>query len=167
MNDCLILPDCDLLIHPGCKVKLGRFSKHIWEVHYGWYSYGGNRPVCGWYLQSLGVTKPLHKYDLDDIYMVEQGHHHHDHPPKPEPTEDPELDDVKVYKPNTLYYEGQIVWLTSGELYQVVNDYISSSSKSTDADNLAFDIDIGKLIAVSDGEIGERITPSEIDDIIF
>lgn len=73
--------DCQLSLHtpggvcicPGDEVKLGRFETATWKVAYGWYSWGGNRPVCGWYLINLSCTpeiKPLQKPDLDDIYLI-------------------------------------------------------------------------------------------------
>ena len=70
----LTVPDAGIALHPGDKVKLGRFDDVVWMVLHDWYSYGGNRPVCGWYLmntQNPGIVKPLSKPDLDDIYMIE------------------------------------------------------------------------------------------------
>ena len=70
----LHIPDSQRILHPGDKVKLGRFSDQIWIVGYGWFSFGGNRPWCGWYLTSRGNkanVKPLQLPDLDDIYLVE------------------------------------------------------------------------------------------------
>lgn len=72
-DSCFCLPGVDICIQPGCKVKLGRFDDQSWVVGYGWYSWGGNRPFCGWYLincQSGGI-KPLQKTDTDDIYLIE------------------------------------------------------------------------------------------------
>lgn len=73
MQNCLELPDSNLHIIPGCQVKLGRFDTTIWSVAYGWYTWGGNRPVCGWYLYNtyLSKIKPLQETDLDDIYLIE------------------------------------------------------------------------------------------------
>ena len=58
---------------PKSVVKLGRFETTLWIVMYGWYSYGGNREVCGWYLinkENPSILKPLSKPDLDDIVMI-------------------------------------------------------------------------------------------------
>lgn len=74
-NISLQIPDSRRILHPGDKVKLGRFSNEIWIVGYGWFSFGGNRPFCGWYLTSCGVkteVKPLQLPDLDDIYLIEK-----------------------------------------------------------------------------------------------
>lgn len=75
MNDLsLEIPELELVLVPGCKVRLGRFETTIWTVSYGWYSWGGNRPQCGWFLvDSLQprIVKPLQLPDLDDIYLVE------------------------------------------------------------------------------------------------
>lgn len=69
----LEIPGTNQILRPGCKVKLGRFDSEIWLVNYGWFSFGGNRPFCGWYLtKDNGLTvKPLQLPDLDDIYMIE------------------------------------------------------------------------------------------------
>lgn len=42
-------------------------------MSYGWYTWGGNRPVCGWYLTNIESSdiKPLQLTDLDDIYVIE------------------------------------------------------------------------------------------------
>ena len=75
MNDrmCLSAPDSGICLHPGNRVRLGRFEHDSWLVSYGWYAWGGNRPVCGWYLTrcSDNQIKPLQLPDLDDIYLIE------------------------------------------------------------------------------------------------
>ena len=70
----LFIPETKMSIRPGCRVRLGRFETTVWEVSHGWYSWGGNRPVCGWFLMNMSnpsVVKPLQLTDLDDIYFVE------------------------------------------------------------------------------------------------
>lgn len=62
------------IIRLGDMVRLGRFDTEIWITCFGWYSWGGNRPVCGWYLQSTdkcSKLKPLQLPDLDDIYLID------------------------------------------------------------------------------------------------
>lgn len=70
----LQIPNSRSYLYPGCKVKLGRFEDTTWIVMFGWYSYGGNRPVCGWYLTNLDTqqVKPISLPDLDDIYFIMQ-----------------------------------------------------------------------------------------------
>ena len=72
MEGWLEIPDSKIRLLPGSIVRLGRFSDKEWEVNFGWYSFGGNRPVCGWYLESDGghTVKPVQLPDLDDIYVV-------------------------------------------------------------------------------------------------
>lgn len=72
-NKELIIPGTNQVIRPGYKIKLGRFENTVWTVGFGWYSTGGNRPCCGWYLTSEydKVTKPLQITDLDDVYLVD------------------------------------------------------------------------------------------------
>lgn len=74
-NIYLQIPDKNLFLTPGCKVKLGRFSTERWVVGYGWYTWGGNRPVCGWFVVDASnseVVKPLQLPDMYDIYIIEQ-----------------------------------------------------------------------------------------------
>lgn len=67
------LPNIGQCITPGCVVQLSRFDTEAWKVGFGWYAWGGNREVCGWYLTSMKdpqKIKPLQKPDLDDIYCI-------------------------------------------------------------------------------------------------
>lgn len=69
----LNVPQHNLCLLPGQIVKLHRFESEKWVLGYGWYAWGGNREVCGWYLTSCDDKhriKPLQKPDLDDIYCV-------------------------------------------------------------------------------------------------
>ena len=68
------VPEFNMKITPCCKIRLGMFDTTVWVVSHGWYSWGGNRPQCGWYLSDErcpSIVKPLHLSDLDDIYFVE------------------------------------------------------------------------------------------------
>ena len=70
----LKVPNLQISLHPGDVVKLHRFSNERWKVNCGWFSYGGNKPMNGWYLASLKQAnriKPLNLSDLDDIYLVD------------------------------------------------------------------------------------------------
>ena len=70
-NSCLLIPGSNHTLQPGYKVKLGRFDSMVWVVGVGWYSWGGNRHVYGWYLtDTAGVVKPLQLTDLTDIYVI-------------------------------------------------------------------------------------------------
>lgn len=78
MNQCMCIPvpNAEICIKPNDIIKLGRFDLDMWKVQYGWYSWGENRPVCGWYLvstQSDQKIKPLQLPDIDDIYIIESG----------------------------------------------------------------------------------------------
>lgn len=75
MCNCLTIqvPNTDIVLHPGDNVMLGRFDTKIWMLNHGWYSWGGNRPMCGWYLidtQDSTNIKPLLEPDLLDIHSV-------------------------------------------------------------------------------------------------
>ena len=69
----LTIPNLKLTLRDGDIIKLGRFDTESWIVHFGWFSFGGNRPMCGWYLASAindERIKPLSLTDIDDIYLV-------------------------------------------------------------------------------------------------
>lgn len=72
----LQIPNTSVYLCPGDLVKLERFSNDLWEVNHGWFSFGGNRPWCGWYLKGKVdgkyVEKPLHLSDLEDVYVVKK-----------------------------------------------------------------------------------------------
>ena len=71
----LNIPNTNTCLYPGNIVKLGRFETEPWIVKFGWFSFSGNRPWCGWYLESADSAervKPLQLPDLDDIYVIER-----------------------------------------------------------------------------------------------
>lgn len=67
------LPNSNICIHPGDKIKLARFDSTVWIVNYGWFSFDYNRDICGWYLTDIetGEIKPIFKTDLHDCYSVQ------------------------------------------------------------------------------------------------
>lgn len=68
---CLEIPEIRQTLRPGQYLRLHRFDTQTWCVQYGWFSFGGNRPWCGWYLQNeKGEVKPLSLPDLYDIYII-------------------------------------------------------------------------------------------------
>ena len=70
----LYLPDNSNFIKVGDVIVLGRFESERWCVCFGWYSYDGNRKICGWYLKSLidsNRVKSIQDTDLYDIYVIE------------------------------------------------------------------------------------------------
>lgn len=68
----ITIPNTDIDLHEGDVIRLGRFSMCEWIVQYGWYQWGGNRPVCGWSLKNKATDeiKPLQQTDLIDVYFV-------------------------------------------------------------------------------------------------
>lgn len=67
------IPDIHMYLGENNIVKLHRFDTEQWIIKYGWYAWGGNRPVCGWYLVNTSdssIIKPLQKTDIDDIYLI-------------------------------------------------------------------------------------------------
>lgn len=71
----LQIPNTARFLVPGMKIKLGRFDNITWTVHYGWFSFGGNREICCWYITNNqdNISKPLNLTDLDDIIVITLG----------------------------------------------------------------------------------------------
>lgn len=70
----LIAPNIPITLHAGDVIKLNRFEDERWTVCCGWFSYGGNKPMNGWYLVSKDKSnriKPINLSDMDDIYLVD------------------------------------------------------------------------------------------------
>lgn len=77
MSHCLKidLPGENKCLTPGCRIRIGRFSTKIWLLQHGWFTFSGNRPICGWYLTNVDdptEVRPLQQPDLIDIYFVER-----------------------------------------------------------------------------------------------
>lgn len=94
----LKIPEYDLYIVPGMTIRIGRFNHTEWIVGYGWYAWGGNRPVYGWYLTDMlsKTIKPLQYTDLEDVYIVGDA-------PTPGPDPDPAVLVEKIITENGIY----------------------------------------------------------------
>lgn len=69
----LEIPNSTCQIPENSVVRLSRFNSEEWRLLHGWYTWGGNRPFCGWYVVSLtdpNRIKPIQLPDLYDIYMI-------------------------------------------------------------------------------------------------
>lgn len=66
----LDVPNSSLAIPEGAIVRLSRFESEEWRVLHGWYTWGGNRPFCGWYMVSLTDPKRVKPVQLPDMYDV-------------------------------------------------------------------------------------------------
>lgn len=72
----LTVPNSAIQLPENAIVRLNRFNSESWRLLYGWYTWGGNRPVCGWYLESLSDptrVKPIQLPDVYDIFMISTG----------------------------------------------------------------------------------------------
>lgn len=65
---------CGRYIYPGMTIRIGRFSEIFWIVNFGWFTFAGNRPICGWFLVNKNDStdvRPIQLTDLNDIYLIE------------------------------------------------------------------------------------------------
>ena len=140
----LNVPNTNIDLHPGDIIRIGRFSEINYEVQYGWYTWGGNRPVCGWSLRDLstGDVKPLQLIDLTDMYMITHG---------PESTTDP--NSPARYSSGTVYKRSQLLYLTYGELYQATRDFIACDEYSSEQRNFDTDVEDGNIVRIARNQI--------------
>lgn len=76
MTQCLKIdiPNSNRCLKPGCQIRIGRFDTKTWRLQYGWFTFSGNRAICGWYLVNVSdctEIRPLQQTDLIDIYFIE------------------------------------------------------------------------------------------------
>lgn len=72
----LLVEHLNLLLRPGDVIRLGRFDNKQWLLGHGWFTFDGNRAICGWHLIDIDEqnnVRPLQLTDLDDIILVEGG----------------------------------------------------------------------------------------------
>ena len=133
----LQVPNTSIYLVPGDIIRIGRFSEVDFEVQYGWYTWGGNRPFMGWSLRNIetGDVKPLQSIDLIDMYMISHA-----------PTPEADTVTLQKYKSATVYRLGQLLYFSIGDVYQASQDFTSCSTEETEAENLAEDISAGNLI---------------------
>lgn len=74
MNEATLeVPQLGIVLHPGDKIRLGQFSRIRWIVGYGWFKFGNNRAINGWYLTNAADAqdvRPIQQIDLCDIVVV-------------------------------------------------------------------------------------------------
>lgn len=130
----LNVPNTNIDLHPGDIIRIGRFSEVDYEVQYGWYTWGGNRPVCGWSLRdiSTGDVKPLQSIDLTDVYMISHA-----------PTPSSESVIVQEYTPLCTYTTGQLVRVTDPSGVSV---YIAA--RSFVASDISDDVQNGNIFQI-------------------
>lgn len=120
-----------------------RGSSDRYIVKRGWFSYDDTNRN-GWYFQSISDNSviPVTAQNVVGISILENG----DFVQNVEPTEVPAFDIsqmISVYKPNTKYLAGQIVYQEFGKLYQVCAAYISNTVEN--------DVSNGYLTPISFG----------------
>ncbi len=133
----LQIPNTGKYLVPGDIIRIGRFSDIDFEVQYGWYTWGGNRPFMGWSLRNLatGDVKPIQSIDLIDVYMISHA-----------PTPASETVTLYRYAPATVYRLGQLLYYTIGQVYQAARDFTSCDTEEPESADFAADIAAGNLI---------------------
>lgn len=148
------IPDTCQEITVGSVVILSRFPDTKWVLQDGWYMYEGQQ-YNGWYFSSIPAQTilPLQGTDLLGLVIVSGGSCGpipHPPCPCPGPTPSPtQPRSVEKYMQGVNYVEGQLVWLETGVIYQVVSDFRSSSTSESVSEDLKLDVTAGKLIPIS------------------
>lgn len=161
--DFIQIPNTNCKIYDGSIVMIARFPQTKWIVHNGFYSYSGEQQ-SGWYFQSIpaGTIIPMNSADLTTLTIISNpsSDPHVCPPPGPAPGPTPCPDyprphphhhaekSVEKYRPGMYYRAGQTLYGAIGEYYQVVEDYRSSYSEQSTAQNIENDVTNGYLIAL-------------------
>lgn len=159
MHNSIHIPDTCQEITVGSVVTLSRFPDTKWVTQKGWYLYEGQQ-YNGWYFNSIPAQTviPMQATDLIGIVIISGGACQPiPHPPGPCPGPIPSPSQprsVEKYLPGVSYVEGQLVWLETGVIYQVVKDFISSSTSESVEDNLESDVNAGNLKLISANSVG-------------
>lgn len=159
MHSSIHIPDTCQEITVGSVVTLSRFPDTKWVTQKGWYLYEGQQ-YNGWYFSSIPAQTviPMQATDLIGIVIISGGACQPiPHPPGPCPGPIPSPSQprsVEKYLSGVSYVEGQLVWLETGVIYQVVEDFISSSASESVEYNLESDVKSGKLKLISAESVG-------------
>lgn len=159
MHNSIHIPDTCQEITIGSVVTLSRFPDTKWVTQKGWYLYEGQQ-YNGWYFSSIPAQTviPMQATDLIGIVIISGGACQPiPHPPGPCPGPIPSPSQprsVEKYLSGVSYIEGQLVWLETGVIYQVVKDFISNSTSESIEDNLESDINAGNLKPISANSVG-------------
>lgn len=163
--DFIQIPNTNCKIYDGSIVMIARFPQTKWIVHNGFYSYSGQQQ-SGWYFQSIpaGTIIPMNSADLTTLTIISNpsSDPHVCPPPGPAPGPIPcpcpghpgphphhhAERSVEKYRPGMYYRAGQTLYGAIGEYYQVVEDYRSSYSEQSTAQNIENDVTNGYLIAL-------------------
>lgn len=163
--DFIQIPNTHCKIYDGSIVMIARFPQTKWIVHNGFYSYSGQQQ-SGWYFQSIpaGTIIPMNSADLTTLTIISNpsSDPHVCPPPGPAPGPIPcpcpghpgphphhhAERSVEKYRPGMYYRAGQTLYGAIGEYYQVVEDYRSSYSEQSTAQNIENDVTNGYLIAL-------------------
>lgn len=135
-------------------VILGRFPDTKWILKNGWYLYE-NVQYNGWYFCSIPANTilPVEETDLINLTVISVGEHIHHHPTYdtcfPPPIHDAHRS-VEIYLKGVKYTKGQLLWLNPGEIYQVKQNFRSTSKYEEVIDNFNEDIESGKLVSITE-----------------
>lgn len=136
------IPDTDIYIYVGDVCTVPNLGSGNYTAWYGWYTPENSHPVYGWFFLNEAGTEvyPIKFKYFDGLQVVE----HHD------PSGGM---GVMPYESGASYQKGQLIYLTTGEIYQAEDDFTAADTGDTAAD-FAFDIASGNLVPV-----GEDVLP--------
>ena len=98
----LEIPGSTAYLVDGSIVKLASFGATAWIVHYGWFTYNGDK-TFGWYVSSIPAQTimPLTNEDLVGVNIISPGYScgcGSNIPPRPPPFPVPSLSVTDVYQ---------------------------------------------------------------------
>lgn len=104
-------------------------------LKYGWYELDGTTS-SGWYFMKIADRSitPVTSEILSDISILDRGDWINSVAPQELPCA-ADIPAISVYRTNTMYVPGQIVYAEFGKLYQVCTTYISETIEA-DVENM-------------------------------
>lgn len=160
--DYVNIPHSCKRLYIGNIVILDRFPNTKWVLCNGWFM---NNDIMqnGWYLKSIPAqtTIPITEYDMLNLTVIDSGRNCCSCNTHLQALS--AYRSVEIYLSGVNYTKGQLVWLNAGEIYQVIDNFISSCSSDSVKINLQKDIELGNLIPVMNADTINRISEEYID----
>lgn len=150
----IIIPESGEKVTVGAIIQLSSSNDTKYVLLDGLYIYDDTQ-FSGLFLSSIPdrIIIPIANVDLSTIVVISPGSGDCNCDCEPSVAPPPPhraYNCVEEYMEHMAYHTGQLVWLNSGEVYQVAHDFVSSSSESTIESNFSLDVTAKYLVPISE-----------------